>query len=781
MPTTFRNLVVNDVVDQLRLPITRVAEYIDTMPTAAEAKENKKKLEEALAVKLNEYYKARKDMEDSQQTLLAVQKEATLLDQMIQVAPELGSDSPDNTKKDAAEKLRKLVHQYKLLQELDAVKSPSGLLGQPVFESLNTDKTSVTKAFEDLLLPQAEEAPNDTEGALNSFDANEAPMIAPATINDAIAVSEKALKDVRVAEKNATKVLQEATSTFSDSEEQLKQLQAELVQAFRDLSDFEIHSQVPTVSGRSRRARHPLPPSSITSVYGRDNLIKIATTLSTSYVGRHIRWNGCNTGDNTVEKRISVLDTAKWLDAETNAAYELLSDRNHVHIYNTLCQPDIGLAALIRAGDFEKVTKAREYFFVTLHKCKAQSQLPDSMRDCISECPPLESPTSTKLCEANTSVEALAWAIVVESALLNERLNQDVRKLAKAKQVYDLDIQRDYQFFLPDSVLVGESGLEGEFQLATEVFQKYVRERWPIHVFAVDPREQDQNVTDESQRKRELQFALALGFATGKIGASSLTQYSRMLETEIKTIGLNRTIVGFGHGADTFGWRFYPRVQALDVPGTLGSIRETICGASRDYDLRNRQIEPGQRECVAIVLMPSFVPYADFDIRSNWFKLTNPKNSALTMKDSVHLSRAVTAMRHSRAQCAQCQHLYRDGELGRLFKRVDQLERELPLQTQRALVPYENTLGGFEMFNTGVTDLSPELIGFYGAPGINTSETFNCGCYQSCGLMRPDCDSVADCEKLNAALSGINTQLAALATNKDTPQQPMPECVGKRD
>ena len=36
------------------------------------------------------------------------------------------------------------------------------------------------------------------------------------------------------------------------------------------------------------------------------------------------------------------------------------------------------------------------------------------------------------------------------------------------------------------------------------------------------------------------------------------------------------------------------------------------------------KIEPGMRECVAIVLMPSFVPYADFTVRSNWFKLTNP-------------------------------------------------------------------------------------------------------------------------------------------------------------
>jgi hypothetical protein len=34
-------------------------------------------------------------------------------------------------------------------------------------------------------------------------------------------------------------------------------------------------------------------------------------------------------------------------------------------------------------------------------------------------------------------------------------------------------------------------------------------------------------------------------------------------------------------------------------------------------------------------------------------------------------------------------------------------------------VPYENTLGGFAMFSTGVTDLAPELFGWYGAPAIN--------------------------------------------------------------
>jgi hypothetical protein len=63
-------------------------------------------------------------------------------------------------------------------------------------------------------------------------------------------------------------------------------------------------------------------------------------------------------------------------------------------------------------------------------------------------------------------------------------------------------------------------------------------------------------------------------------------------------------------------------------------------------------------------------------------------------------------------------HLYRDGDVHRLVRAVEQLDRRLPMQTTYVQMPFENTLGGFEFFNTGVPDLAPELKGFYGEPGI---------------------------------------------------------------
>lgn len=310
------------------------------------------------------------------------------------------------------------------------------------------------------------------------------------------------------------------------------------------------------------------------------------------------------------------------------------------------------------------------------------------------------------MCQTVTGI--LAWSIMVEAALLDERLHDDIRETAGLKGAP-----------LPADVCVPFFGPNPPPE-ARDIFNEYVRHRWPIHVFALDPVNQEQNVADEFSRRRELQVALSLAFAADQIGAQALMRHARRLEWDMATIALNRTAVGFSHGSDTFGWRFFPRFQSPPTSSGVEALCETMLGGpSREKDLNSRQIEPGMRECTAIVIMPSFVPYATFDVRTNWFKLANPKNAALTVKDTMKLSRAVTAMRNGRALYAQCEHCYREGEVRRLLRRVDQLDRELPLQTMQVQIPYENTAGGFEVFNSGVTELAPELIGFYGEPGIN--------------------------------------------------------------
>jgi hypothetical protein len=306
---------------------------------------------------------------------------------------------------------------------------------------------------------------------------------------------------------------------------------------------------------------------------------------------------------------------------------------------------------------------------------------------------------------------ALAWGILVESALLTDRLVQDMKEVAASKHC-PCNKEGWLPYFLPEPP-----------PEAREAFNQYVACRWPIHVFSLDPVTDQQNIASLSLQRREMQLALSLAFVSGQISTRTMMNYARRIERDMMTIDLNNTAVGFAHGTDTFGWRFYPRFQTPDIESNgVVLFRDLIVGGpSRDSDLRHRLLEPGTRECVAIVLMPSFVPYATVDVSSNWFCLTHPKYKLMDLKDAMKLSRSVTTIKKCGPDVldADC---YRDGDLRRLMEKAKQLEARLPLQTMTVQVPYENTLGGFAMFNTGITDLAPNLTGWYGASSINVKK-----------------------------------------------------------
>ncbi len=252
---------------------------------------------------------------------------------------------------------------------------------------------------------------------------------------------------------------------------------------------------------------------------------------------------------------------------------------------------------------------------------------------------------------------------------------------------------------------------------ARAAFADYVRCRWPIRVFALDPVSEEQNVDDAYARRRELQIAMATAAATGRLNAQAMARFTRRLEQDMAVIALNKTAVGFSHGSDTFGWRFYPRVQTPPARGGLATLGETICGPTSGADLARRRLEPGQRECTALVVMPAFVPCVTLDVRTKWFSLAHPGTTEPDVRQAVAMERAVETLHASVAACGRggCH----DGEAARLLRIADQLRHRLPLQSLQAMIPQENTAGGFELFNAGITDLAPELLGWYGAPGID--------------------------------------------------------------
>jgi hypothetical protein len=397
------------------------------------------------------------------------------------------------------------------------------------------------------------------------------------------------------------------------------------------------------------------------------------------------------------------------LKSELDAASDFLAIPAHRHVWQEL--PGWNLPALVRGRDAAQLGGVRCRFFTSVAAAQPGGVgggawlLPaaDGSADadyCCGQPQP-----AVPVCRTTTAV--LAWGILVESALLDQRLREDIRESATSLGRPAPAVDYAGPFYGPDPS-----------PEARAAFAEYVRTRWPIRVFALDPAVEEQNVDETYSRRRELQIAMALAAASGRLNGQALTRYTRRLETDLATVSLNRTITGFSHGSDTFGWRFHPRVQAPPTRGTLATLGETLRGGpTTDGDLVQRQLEPGMRECSAIVVMPSFVPHVRFDCQSRWFSLVHPRAVVPNARESVRLTRSVEAIQRAGACCRGCRGDARAA--ADLQRRVQMLERRLPAQALTALVPYENTAGGFELFNTGISDLAPELLGWYGAAGID--------------------------------------------------------------
>jgi hypothetical protein len=423
---------------------------------------------------------------------------------------------------------------------------------------------------------------------------------------------------------------------------------------------------------RLRRARRPFPPSQIPDVYGLDECIEVAAAVMRVY-----SYDLPNT------YITHYTDVQGFLQEELAGAYKFLAQPHCIHLWD-YCAPV--LVQAIRARQVAVVAEIRGRFFAAAAEVAGGIPRKDV-------------------------TIPLAWAVLVESALLNDQLMQDMKEAAANKGCPCAP--GDWlPFFLPQPP-----------PEARQAFNAYVACRWPIIVFALDPAAEQQNIADEYSQRREMQLAMSMAFVSGNVSARNMMRYARRLETEMETIALNQTAIGFSHGNDTFGWRFYPRMQTPDIEGNATVlVRDLLIGGPRrDALLRQRKLEPGIRECVAIVIMPSFVPYATLDIGTTWFDVANPKRKRMSSTDAVKLSARVQALQNCGGQVVDGD-CYRPGEVGRLLERARQLETRLPLQTLQFQVPYENTLGGFAMFNTGITDLAPELHGWYGATAINLDE-----------------------------------------------------------
>ena len=497
-----------------------------------------------------------------------------------------------------------------------------------------------------------------------------------------------------------------------------QRVESELPARGLGLRDATVESLISSLAGglavgRSTQSRAAISPSELVDVYGLVPMAIVAVEASHTFSNDPIHRLSPN-----------LADVESFLRWELNTAYDFLLRQDSMWLWDKYCTKELVDAIRLRrqylSSDQARSRAAQGQFQEIYDNEQAKSILRErggpSIRDFRNQF--FADVDQHFPRAAFTTTTSLAWTILVNAALLNDRLIEDMQQVKQETEGFcPAPVEHWPRYYHPHP--------ETE---DCDAFNQYVRARWPVHVFALDPVTDEQNIAESFSQRREMQMALAAGVATGQISPNAASRYARRLETDLDLIRLNRKTVGFTHGRDTFGWRFYPRTQSRPVRGNLRNFVETNFGwGSGDQAiLRSRKLEPGTRELTAIVLMPSFVTKLSVSSRSSWFSLLNPKLKQLNVEESIEIGSAWAAAMDSLSKVREC-GVVRAEDIAMLNQTAEQLERRLPVQQATVSVPYENTLGGFELFNSGITDLAPALTGWYGAPGITTTES-NVGC-----------------------------------------------------
>jgi hypothetical protein len=228
-------------------------------------------------------------------------------------------------------------------------------------------------------------------------------------------------------------------------------------------------------SSRLRTSREPFPQSQIVDIYGTHNWAEIVCTAWLTF--------GADVANKDV---VHYPDVQGFLQQELDAAYNMMKLDTATQSLWPLC--DYALVSDIHGRNVCDVANVRCNF--------------ERAADAIA----LRKNKDPEL------TAALAWAILVDSALLNQRLIEDMT---------DAPAARGGHFALPPRGTWLRYFMPEPEQPERDAFNEYVRCRWPIHVFSLDPEDDSQNIADSYSMRREMQLAMSLAFVSGNLSANN--------------------------------------------------------------------------------------------------------------------------------------------------------------------------------------------------------------------------------------------------------------------
>jgi hypothetical protein len=304
----------------------------------------------------------------------------------------------------------------------------------------------------------------------------------------------------------------------------------------------------------------------------------------------------------------------------------------------------------------------------------------------------------------NQIVDVLAFAMQIQAASINRRLKQDMTDQDASLRPESL---KGLSFFEPD---VSDE--------AFHAFEKYVHAKWPLRVYAIEPVIAQQNVADAFGRSKRTALDLVSLVPFGPWRAIAGMAADRRAADDETAIRLNPTMVGFGAGQSTFGWIFYPRLQTS--AGSKGRLITDLAlllnGRVVDPTGNDQSIEPGQRECTALVEMPNFIPKIEFVTVANWFRTSEAGDGQKSdLEKATMLGRKLVAAENA-VNRAKVEGQYRPEEYDIAMDRIKQLKDLMPTQRLSIRVPFSGDHNDSRIFCSQGLQLRPSLLGWHGKP-----------------------------------------------------------------
>ncbi|WP_165067642.1 hypothetical protein [Paludisphaera rhizosphaerae] len=310
------------------------------------------------------------------------------------------------------------------------------------------------------------------------------------------------------------------------------------------------------------------------------------------------------------------------------------------------------------------------------------------------------------------SLDAFAFVLKIQAAALNTRLKQDIiDQIPEYRSDLLREELRRTNFFDPE-------GSEHAF----EVFQRYTTTKWPLRVYAIEPVIAQQNVADSVARRSSSGLDLIGGVpAFGPFRAGGVFSNDAANAEDEAAIRLNPTMVGFGAGENTFGWIFYPRLQTSRTGRAgLAAVSDMVRqGLGRDD--KEQSLEPGQRECTALIVMPNFIPKIEFVTVANWFRTGDLDGRTSVIEKASDLAGRLAETETELNKFNAPDHpggvpVGRLEELQIAVERINQLKSLMPTQRLVVRVPFSADSNDSRVFCSRGGQLKPSLLAWHGKP-----------------------------------------------------------------